>query len=693
MIHSQSVIVTNPRFPRRRFLGGVLGAAVAAPVLGASFGIDEAWAGVPTSGSLDSVEHVVILMQENRSFDHYYGSMAGVRGFGDPTVLRRGTSDVFHQPDAARPDGGYLLPFHVDTTKVDGQDLSDLAHDWDSTHLAVNGGRNDQWVTAKSEATMGYFTASDIPFQRALASAFTICDNYFCSIQGPTTPNRLFHWTGMIDPDGTAGGPATANPGDYKPVFTWTTYPERLQKAGVSWQVYANDEVGDGANGYVGDYGDNPLWLFQAYHDALASTDPKIHQLAERASLRTAWQPDSGQGRNTDHVLSQFLGDCATGSLPAVSWVVAPYLYSEHPAARPVDGAAYVQAVLNGIWGNQKLRDSTVVILNYDENDGFYDHIAPPVAPPGTPQELLPASQPAFQGLPPAAGPPVPVGLGPRVPMTVVSPWSRGGFVNSQVFDHTSVLRFLETWTGIKETNISAWRRAICGDLTSCFDFSHAVTSIPALPDTTALRADADRTQSKLPKSTTPAVGEQVVPVQDPGTAPARPLPYQAEANVTVGTQLTVQAANHGSAALQLAVYPTSGAPQHVDVAPGGSATATVPLVLGAYDVAVHGPNGFLRTAAGDASTAGVEVAVTVTGGPGHPALRLTATNTGEAPATLTLTGGSLTVPPGATRTRAYQPLDRDHGWYDITATRAGHPPYVRRFAGHLENGLPSVTG
>ncbi len=691
MIHTQSVIVTNPRFPRRRFLGGVLGAAATAPVLGASFGIDEAWAGSPTTGSLDSVEHVVILMQENRSFDHYYGTMAGVRGFGDRAALRRGSSDVFHQPDPARLDGGYLLPFHVDTTKVDGQDLADLPHDWDTTHLAFDGGLYDRWVAAKSEATMGYFTATDIPFQRALASAFTICDNYFCSIQGPTTPNRLFHWTGTIDPDGRAGGPATANPDDYKPVFTWTTYPERLQKAGVSWQVYANDEVGDGSDGYVGDYGDNPLWLFQAYHDALASTDPKVRQLADRASLRTAWKPDSGQGRNIDHVLAQFLGDCATGSLPAVSWVVAPYLYSEHPAARPVDGAAYVQAVLNGIWANQKLRDSTVVFLNYDENDGFYDHIAPPVAPPGTPQELLPASQPAFRGLPPAAGPLVPIGLGPRVPMTVVSPWSRGGFVNSQVADHTSVLRFLETWTGIRETNISAWRRAMCGDLTSCFDFSHRVTSIPSLPDATALRAAADRTQKTLPPSRPPTT--QVAPAQDPGTAPARPLPYQPEANLTVGAQVTVAAANHGSAALQLAVYPGAGAPQHVDVTPGGSATATVPLVLGAYDVAVHGPNGFLRTAAGDASSAGVEVAVTITGSARRPTLTLRATNTGTAPATLTLTGGLLTVPAGATRTHTYQPFEHDHGWYDITATWAGHPTWVRRFAGHLENGLPSVTG
>src|SRR6202000_807987 len=110
-------------------------------------------------------------MQENRSFDHYYGTMRGVRGFSDPALITLSTGrDVRYQPDASRLDGGYLLPFHVDTRIVDGQDLGDLAHDWDTTHLAWDGGRYDAWPTAKSEMTMGYFTGTDIPFQRALAA-------------------------------------------------------------------------------------------------------------------------------------------------------------------------------------------------------------------------------------------------------------------------------------------------------------------------------------------------------------------------------------------------------------------------------------------------------------------------------------------------------------------------------------------
>ncbi|WP_239154314.1 phospholipase C [Amycolatopsis sp. FDAARGOS 1241] len=345
--------------------------------------------------------------------------MAGVRGYGDPVAKR----DVFRQPDPKRTDGGDLLPFHVDTALVDGQDLGDLAPDWGTTHQAWANGAYDAWIPAKTEMTMSYFNRDDLPFHRALASAFTLCDNYFCSLQGPTTPNRLYHWTGTINPDGDLGGPATWNPADYTPVYRWTTYPERLQAAGISWQVYANDEVGDG---FVGDYSDNPLWLFQQYHDALASADPKKQQLAERASLQARWKPDSGQGKDVDHVLTQFIADCKAGTLPAVSRVVAPYAYCEHPAARPVDGAAYTQRVLKALWDNPKLWESTVVLINYDENDGFFDHIGPPCAPAGTPGELLPVNQPSGPGGV-GAGAPAPIGLGPRVPMTVISPWTRGG--------------------------------------------------------------------------------------------------------------------------------------------------------------------------------------------------------------------------------------------------------------------------
>ncbi len=418
--------------------------------------------------------------------------------------------------------------------------------------------------------------------------------------------------------------------------------------------------------------------LFQVYHDALGSPDPAVRQLAERASLRTAWRPNSGLGHNVDHVLAQFIADCASGTLPAVSWVVAPFAYSEHPTARPVDGAAYTQGVLNALWANPALWERTVVFVNYDEHDGFYDHLIPPTAPPGTADEFV-------LGLP--------VGLGPRVPMTVVSPWSRGGWINSQVFDHTSVLRFLELWTGVREPNISAWRRAIAGDLMSCFDFARHDASIPLLPDTAALRKIADDTESKLPTPTPPPPGQQVAPVPEPGTAPARALPYQPLANVTVGAgTATVALSNTGAAALQMQVYSGPDDAQRVDVGPGAQTAVSVP-VAGAYDLAVHGPNGFLREAAGGSGSAGVEVAATLQG---H-ALRVTFSNatTGQVTARVDGVGNgirTIKIRPGRSSI-AVDPIARDHGWYDITVTLDEDGAYKRRFTGHVETGKPSVTG
>jgi phospholipase C len=680
-------------FNRRRFFAGAAGAAAAGGMLSAGLpaGMASAMTEPRRKGSLDDIEHVVVLMQENRSFDHYFGTMRGVRGYGDRTAVRLpGGRDVLHQPDTNRTDGGFLLPFHVDTTKVDGQDLVDLDHSWDPTHAAWDGGRWDAWVPNKTELAMGYFTDADIPFQRAMADAFTVCDNYFCSIQGPTTPNRLFHWSGTINPAGDLGGPAISNPADYDPVYHWTTYPERLQQAGISWQIYANKEVGDGggADAWVGDFGDNPLWLFQAYHDALASTDPKIHQLADRANVIADWLPNSGQGMNSKHVLADFIAATRSGHLPAVSWIVAPANWTEHPAARPVDGAVYLQTVLQALWSNPKLWESTVLFANYDENDGFFDHLVPPTAPPGTPDEFV-------DGLP--------IGLGPRVPMTVVSPWSRGGWVNSQVFDHTSVLRFLELWTGVREPNISAWRRSVTGDLTSCFDFERRELSFPKLPDADKLQAIADQTQSRLPSPEPPADGDQAAPRQEPGFRPARPLPYQPVANVSVDAatgNATLRLANSGSAALQLGVYPTGAAPVQVDVAPHGQATTSVPGNGGAYDIAVHGPNGFLRRFSGRAGGSTVEVTVTVSGG-SRPGLRIAVHNGGRSTASVAVAGtrpgagrtSTFRVPGGTTVTTDRDVLDDGHGWYDVTATVAGDSVYLRRFAGHVEDGSDSISG
>jgi phospholipase C len=669
------------------FLGATAAAAAGVGFL-ASLPLDASPPGRRPLRSLDEIEHVVILMQENRSVDHYFGTMRGVRGFGDPAALRfRSGRTVFEQPDQDRPDGNVLLPWHASTSTMDSQDLIGNDHSWFGAHRQWALGRNTGFAADSGENSLAYFTDEDVPFNRALAGAFTFCDHYFCSVKGPTSPNRLMHWTGTIDPNGDAGGPATQNPPDYTPVYRWTTYPERLQQAGITWQVFANDEVGDkfGKDGWVGDFGDNPLWLFRAYHDALASSDPATRRLATRASVHTEWKPNSGLGHDVRHVLDQFLIAVATGRLPAVSWIVAPYAYSEHPAARPVDGAAYVQTVLNAIWAKPDLWAKTVVLLNYDEHDGFFDHVVPPTAPAGTPDEYVNGE---------------PIGLGPRVPMTVVSPWSRGGWINSTVFDHTSVLRFLELWTGVREPNISAWRRRICGDLTSCFDLSAPSLTVPMLPDTAALRKAADRLDSKLPKPTAPAPGHQHMPVQEPGPRPARPVPYQPFVNATRTTgALAVHLNNLGASTVQFQVYNRAidGDPRRFDVAEGATESVQIPAP-DRYDVVVQGPNGFLRVFAGANRHRAVEVVATIVGTRGHPVLHIDIENGAAVAVTVTLDGVAaqpkrVRLPASARHQVVVDSMATNHGWYDVRAQVETDRTYLRRFAGHLENGRDSITG
>ncbi len=385
------------------------------------------------TGTMADLKHVVILMQENRSFDHYFGSLRGVRGYSDKQFLtyQNGTS-IFQQPDAARTDGGYLLPFHMDSSKVNAQNAGDLDHSWAGDHSARSGGTWNNWVAAKTEQTMGYFTRSDIPFQYALADAFTICDSYHQAILAPTSPNRMYFWTG------TSGG-FISNPPDYTVEFTTiTTYPELLQAAGISWQVYTNHEVGDGGGsyGWVGDFGDNPLWFYQAYQTSMNATTPAGQELAQRGAV-VPWQPfeDYPLGPNqVNHVLAAFEAACAAGALPQVSWIVAPYEYSEHPSASPSYGAHYVRAVLEAMMGNEELWESSALFVTYDEHDGYFDHVVPPSPEATTPDEFI-------DGLP--------IGFGNRVPMLICSPWTRGGFVDSNLYDHTSMLRFLETWTRV----------------------------------------------------------------------------------------------------------------------------------------------------------------------------------------------------------------------------------------------------
>jgi phospholipase C len=579
----------------------------------------------------------------------------------------------------------------VNTFTVDGQDDGSLYHDWDTQHQAVAGGANDAWIAAKAQPTMAYFDQADIPYHRALANAFTICDHYHCALQGPTTPNRLYLFSGTIDPAGQNGGPATGNPADYGGVYSWQTYPEFLEQLGINWKVYANTEIGDDTvnHPFVGDYGDNPLWLFDNFHSDAT--------LAEKGSI-TTWQSDSGKGKDPTHVLSSFIADCENSALPTVSWIVAPYGYSEHPAARPLNGQIYTQTVLNALWANQELWDSTALLITYDENDGLFDHVPPPMPPAGTADEFVDGEA---------------IGLGVRVPMTVISPWSAGGWVSSEVFDHTSVIRFTETLFHPDQRfpNISAWRRSVCGDLTSCFDFSSANTAVPSMPSlpTTAIApGDPGDPESGLPAEQPPAFNDQTTPTQDAGTRPARPLPYQPMASMALSTDkqsLVTTFTNTGSADVTLVAYRADGqtdGPWQYLVSAGGSVSDTWQIHYYGlkYNIAIHGPNRFLWQFAGDANNAdaGLEITGTYTS---DSRLLLTMTNPTGADIALTVTANNYrsdgpwpyTVPAGGSITGESWDLRSFDGWYDLSATVDSDSSYLRRFTGHYENGQPSITG
>ncbi|HUY61005.1 MAG TPA: alkaline phosphatase family protein, partial [Candidatus Dormibacteraeota bacterium] len=242
------------RFDRRTMLAAALatggGAILAAASQGQGAGAAMAQLAArtkPAGSDLGAIEHVVFLMQENRSFDHYYGTYPGVRGFDDHPRSKLGN---FAQ---AWPGGRdrTLLPFHLDTSSGIGECTNDLDHGWPAEHMSWAGGTNTAFVSTHVESafqgpehgvlTMGYYRRQDLPFYYALADAFTICDNYHCSVLGPTDPNRLMALSGTIDPTGAAGGPVLITNGSSDAIGSvhWDTMPEVLEDAGVSWKVYS----------------------------------------------------------------------------------------------------------------------------------------------------------------------------------------------------------------------------------------------------------------------------------------------------------------------------------------------------------------------------------------------------------------------------------------------------------------------
>ena len=667
---------------RRRFLQ-LAGGGVAATMLSDSIARALAIPANHATRSIRDIEHIVVLMQENRSFDHYFGVMRGVRGYGDPhPVTLPSGKPVWFQADGAT----VVPPFRPDVGNLALTFIEDLDHSWNGTHEMFNGGNWDQWLPSKTTTCMAHMQRADLPFHYALADAFTVCDANHCSMLGPTDPNRYYMWTGWDGNDGKGGGPVIAND---ELGYDWTTYPERLERAGISWKIY--QDIGDGLDAadfwgftgdpFIGNFGDNSLLYFHQYQNAAPGSP-----LFEKAVTGTDIKSSGG-------LFDILQADVKSGALPQVSWIVGPQAYTEHPAFPPGYGAFYTAQVLNALTSNRELWSKTALLITFDENDGFFDHVvgAYPSVGALAGDSTVPLDNELFDG---KAGTPGgsdgvvgPYGLGVRVPLLVVSPWSTGGWVCSETFDHSSLIRFVEARFGVNEPNITPWRRAVCGDLTSAFDFENTNDRVPQLPSVAAFEPTGTVPPDFHP--TPPAVGS--VPAQEPGRRPSRRLGYRFQVGFHADpSKLHLTLSNHGKlgVGLQARSLTVSGAPYSYTVGSGDELAVALPNP-GTYDLSVHGPSGFFRHFAGSPGTA---LCVEVHGDHDSGRLRLTLIDP---------RGRRHRSPVVVSVIDAYGPdrhirlsgtegitVDTHHsgGWYDIALSTPSDTSFAYQLAGRLES-------
>jgi len=710
------------------------------------------------TGTIEDVQHIVVLMQENRPFDHHFGTLRGVRGFNDPRAVNinlplqsgAGTTPVpvFLQPAGAAnvaagfsvpPDYGSLggpsdgvpvvPPWRVNPDAV-SPGLTSLGltylpgtdHGWGATHSAWNNGQYDNWANQNGPLVMSYMTRDDLPYHHALADAFTVGDAYFCSIMGPTNPNRYYLWSGCIGnvnylgsggTDGLGAGPVTYNGLSINNAyFIFETFPEVLQAAGISWKIYQDlagatfaPDFGDGTgNSFAGNFTDNSVLYSNQYATALPGTPLFDNGCTGTEIIKIipgVGAPAADWKAWAEHLFDQFRSDVQNGKLPQVSWVAAPAGYTEH-SDWPINyGAWYISQILDILVSNPEVFSKTVFIINYDEADGSFDHLVPP----------FPA-QTAAQGestvsieneIVTTSTPNGPIGLGTRVPFIAISPWSKGGYVNSQVFDHTSVIQFIEKRFGVHERNISPWRRAVAGDLTSVFNFADPNHRHSRLPNTDSFLPSVaelagGNVNDVIPSLATSLIG---VPAQEKGIRPARALPYELDVHAEVDASTSTVSLTFTNSGRAAAVFQVrSGNPadpvRTYTVEPGKQLTGSW-SVASSYSLSVYGPNGFVRFFNGSVGSGAVLDVVSRYGREESGAIELRITNLGTTQAEVSV----LDAYTGKSTTRLLQPqesleeeleLEEFHGWYDLIVTVAADPTFKYRLAGHVENGADSFS-
>jgi phospholipase C len=711
------------------------------------------------TGTIRDVEHIVILMQENNSFDKYFGTLRGVRGFSDPRAvnihlpLQSGTGTtqvpVFLQPAGAAnvaagyavpanygtlggpADGAYVVPpFRINPADV-SPGLTSLGltylpgtdHGWATQHEGWNQGQHDSWPIAKGPITMAHLTRADIPFHYALADAFTVADGYHCSIMGPTNPNRMYMWTGCVGNlsnlgsggvDGQGGGTVTGNGLENNAYYVWSTFPEVLQAHGVSWRIYQdlagqtfNPDFGDGtSNSFAGNFTDNSVLYFNQY--ATAEQTSPLFQNGCTGTQITDLTPATGATEQewqvwAEHLFDNFRGDVQSGKLPQVSWIVAPAGYTEHPDWPSNYGAWYISQIFDILVSNPEVWSKTVFIINYDENDGGFDHMVPPTPPQTSANGASTVS--IVNELVTNATPAGPIGLGIRVPFLAISPWSKGGYVNSQVFDHTSVIQFIEKRFGVHESNISPWRRAVAGDLTSVFNFATPNAAPVGLPGTAGYLPPQDELAGGNVATFEPTLNGLIigVPKQEQGIRPARALPYAMDVRGTVNASnstVSLQFSNAGAAAVVFHVRSGSAtdAVRNYTVEAGKSLSGSW-TVVATYDLSVYGPNGFVRYFKGSIGPGAANLAIRSSCGfEEFGSIGWSITNESSTRATVTVLDAysgnkvSRLLLPYQSFEETEWSLRQYFGWYDLVVTVSEDATFEQRLSGHVETGRDSFS-
>lgn len=532
------------------------------------------------SADIEQIEHVIIFMQENRAFDHYFGSLPGVRGFNDRAAppLPSGLP-VWYQPLNDDNTSSYMLPWHVNSLRTSATCMSAPAMGWSPDQEMFNNGLNDAWNTARDPGYgMGYFERTDLPYYYALADAFTIGDQYFQSVFSSTNPNRLFLFSGS---NGLSAGhaPATDNT-EPIPGFQWKTSAEIMQASNVSWRVYQQ----------VDNFDDNAFAWFEAFQVALPGNP--LYDLGKKP---------------VPNIVTALSNDMDAGTLAQVSIIIAPEPLSEHANNHPAAGEDLSARLIQVLQSHPDIYAKTAFILNYDEGGQFWDHQWPPTPPVNDTDGVstVNVTDELVVGIE-TVGPSTPygpIGMGWRVPIIIVSPWTRGGVINSQVFDHTSVLQFLELRFNISFPAISQWRRTVAGNLTSFFDWDNPDYSWPTLPNTNGYVAEADQQCATLPMPQVPST--QSLPAQEPGVRPSRTLPYQLYVFDSFSQGIvSLEIASNGKAGAAFQLYDMSNpnrAPKKYTVSAGMTLVDALPADP-AYNFSLHGANGFVRQFSGVAN-------------------------------------------------------------------------------------------